>query len=244
MRWQVAVRSSQDAAAAVRAGALGLELQVAAPERVRAICTQVRNQADGVLIGVTLPQAGSTAALQARLQPLLEAGADRIAVPLGDAATAAPLLRLLATLDRRERGRGGPALVPVLALPVHELAGGTAVDRVESLASLARAEGLRAVLLDLEAGATDTPGAVWRLRPLPARVPALIRALQGAGIEVGVQVAVRREDIGRLVDWAPDSATLVCQERDAQGDPVLDVDRLLERLRDPRTPQRQPALAG
>ena len=61
---------------------------------------------------------------------------------------------------------------------------------------------------------------------------------------MGLRVAVRREQIGRLRDWAPDFVTLVCQERGAHGEPVLDVDRLLERLRDPRTPQRRPALAA
>jgi len=73
---------------------------------------------------------------------------------------------------------------------------------------------------------------------------AILKWLQGAGIEVGLRVAVRREQIGRLRDWAPDFVTLVCQERGAHGEPVLDVDRLLERLRDPRTPQRRPALAA
>jgi hypothetical protein len=241
MRWQVAVGSSQDAAAAVRAGALGLDLQTAPPERVRAICAQVRNQADGIVIDAALPALAGPSALQARLQPLRDAGVDRIAVPLGEGAGAVPLLRLIAAA-RPEAGQ--PLLMPVLALPL--LAGAPqagAVDRLEALASLARQQRVRALLIDLETGAPE-PGAIWRQRPVGSRLPLLVRDLQAAGIEVGLRVAVRREQIGRLADWAPDFATLVCQERGAHGDPVLDVDRLLERLRDPRTPQRRPALAA
>jgi hypothetical protein len=238
MRWQVAVGSSQDAATAVRAGALGLDLQRAPPERVRAICTQVRNQADGIVIDMALPVLAGPSALQARLQPLRDAGVDRIAVPLGEGAGAVPLLRLIAA-SQPEAGQ--PLLMPVLALPLPLLAG--AVDRLEALASLARQQRVRALLIDLETGAPE-PGAIWRQRPVGSRLPLLVRDLQAAGIEVGLRVAVRREQIGRLLDWAPDFATLVCQERGAHGEPVLDVDRLLERLRDPRTPQRRPALAA
>ena len=239
MRWQVAVGSSQDAAAAVRAGALGLDLQAAPPERVRAICAQVRNQADGIIIDAALPALAGPSALQARLQPLRDAGVDRIAVPLGEAAVAVPMLRLIAA-SRPEAGL--PLLMPVLALPAGAPQA-AAVDRLEALASLARQQRVGALLLDLETGAPE-PGAVWSLRPATSGLPALIRRLQGAGIEVGLRVAVRREQIGRLRDWAPDFVALVCQERGAHGEPVLDVDRLLERLRDPRTPQRRPALAA
>lgn len=237
MRWQVAVGSSQDAAAAVRAGALGLDLQTAPPERVRAICAQVRNQADGIIIDAALPALAGPSALQARLQPLRDAGVDRIAVPLGEGAVAVPMLRLIAA-SRPEAGL--PLLMPVLPAGAPQAA---AVDRLEALASLARQQRVGALLLDLETGAPE-PGAVWSLRPARSGLPALIRRLQGAGIEVGLRVAVRREQIGRLRDWAPDFVTLVCQERGAHGEPVLDVDRLLERLRDPRTPQRRPALAA
>ena len=239
MRWQVAVGSSQDAAAAVRAGALGLDLQAAPPERVRAICAQVRNQADGIIIDAALPALAGPSALQARLQPLRDAGVDRIAVPLGEGAVAVPMLRLIAA-SRPEAGL--PLLMPVLALPAGAPQA-AAVDRLEALASLARQQRVGALLLDLETGAPE-PGAVWSLRPASSGLLALIRRLQGAGIEVGLRVAVRREQIGRLRDWAPDFVTLVCQERGAHGEPVLDVDRLLERLRDPRTPQRRPALAA
>lgn len=239
MRWQVAVGSSQDAAAAVRAGALGLDLQTAPPERVRAICAQVRNQADGIIIDAALPALAGPSALQARLQPLRDAGVDRIAVPLGEGAVAVPMLRLIAA-SRPEAGL--PLLMPVLALPAGAPQA-AAVDRLEALASLARQQRVGALLLDLETGAPE-PGAVWSLRPASSGLLALIRRLQGAGIEVGLRVAVRSEQIGRLRDWAPDFVTLVCQERGAHGEPVLDVDRLLERLRDPRTPQRRPALAA
>lgn len=239
MRWQVAVGSSQDAAAAVRAGALGLDLQTAPPERVRAICAQVRNQADGIIIDAALPALAGPSVLQARLQPLRDAGVDRIAVPLGEGAGAVPMLRLIAA-SRPEAGL--PLLMPVLALPAGAPQA-AAVDRLEALASLARQQRVGALLLDLETGAPE-PGAVWSLRPARSGLPALIRRLQGAGIEVGLRVAVRREQIGRLRDWAPDFVTLVCQERGAHGEPVLDVERLLERLRDPRTPQRRPALAA
>ena len=231
MRWQVAVGSSQDAAAAVRAGALGLDLQTAPPERVRAICAQVRNQADGIIIDAALPALAGPSALQARLQPLRDAGVE--------GAVAVPMLRLIAA-SRPEAGL--PLLMPVLALPAGAPQA-AAVDRLEALASLARQQRVGALLLDLETGAPG-PGAVWSLRPATSGLPALIRRLQGAGIEVGLRVAVRREQIGRLRDWAPDFVTLVCQERGAHGEPVLDVDRLLERLRDPRTPQRRPALAA
>jgi len=242
MRWQVAVESSQDAAAAVRAGAVALELQQGAPERVRAICTQVRHQADGILISVSLPAPRSPAALQASLQPLREAGVDRVAVPLGEAATAASLLRLLAGASWRGGEAGGPVLMPVLSLP-----GGVvspdAVGRLEALVSLALRESVQALVIDLDAGASD-PGAIWRARPVPARVPRLIRTLQRAGIEVGVRVTTGRQDLARLLDWGADFATLACWERDARGERVLDVDRLLERLRDPRTPQQRVPLAG
>jgi hypothetical protein len=235
MRWQVAVESSQDAAAAVRAGAVGLDLLQSAPERVRAICTQVRHQADGILISVTLPPPRSPAALRASLQPLREAGVDRVAVPLGDAATAAAMLRLLAGTAWRAGLSDGPVLMPVLSLPAGVVPA-DAVGRLEALVSLSLREGVQALVIDLDAAASPA-GAFWRARPVPARVPRLIRTLQRSGIEVGVKVQTPRQDLARLLDWGADFASLACWERDARGERVLDVDRLLERLRDPRTPQ-------